>query len=350
MRRNILFAALLGLLLLGALVVRVQPASSAPTAAYTAYAPTGLADPQGIAAAGHYVWITDLGVDLKASYIYRIDAATGDAQKIKSNYGALLSQVVASPRYAWVMVAKRSALGSSLLRVNAQTLVVQQIKIPSAQDDGVAYTQGPIFLAGDYVWIPGPGGIVRVNTTTLKTSAIRSTLMSDPLSPAVDSHYLWLNSSQTQGSNRFFLRVSLVTGAVTKVDLPGVPGGFPIGDDGTNLWVGDHDGTQRINPTTDQLTTIPVSENVQITLPLTGPSAVVDGAIFFHAGLAALHRDGVVRIGISSKQVTVLSSPLLYDPNMIAAANGVLWVLNFPTAQPSARQPVLVRVSWPSQS
>jgi streptogramin lyase len=353
-RRGILFTVLPGSLVLTALVWNAGPALSAPTTTFTAYSHTGVVSPRGLAAAGKYVWLTDLTSSGGGAHVVQIDAATGDKRIVASTFVSDPSQVVASRRYAWVMNAQLSnAQAWSLLRINATTLAVQRIKIPGAGNAGIGYTQGPILLAGHYVWIPGSRGILRVNTTTLKASTITSHLILGPLlGVAADAHSLWLNApTYHEPSQRFFVRVSLATGVVTKVNFPGVKGGFPIGDDGTNLWVANANGIQRVDPATDQVTTVVVPKAAQITFPVAGPSAIANGAIYFCAGLPALHHTGVVRIGISSSLASVVSSPLLYYPSIVATSNGVLWVVNAPYGNStSVKLPVLVRVSWPSQA
>jgi hypothetical protein len=236
----------------------------------------------------------------------------------------------------------------SLLRINTATLAVQRTRFSYAEIAGISYVQGPILLAGNYVWIPGARGILRVNTTTLKVSTITSPLIYGALlGVAVDAHDLWLNAPTENGDKlTYFVRVSIASGVITKVNFPGVKGGYPIGDDGTNLWVMNGKGIQRIDPTTGLVTTIVIPESAQITFPQDVPSAVANGDIFFRAGLVRARHTGVVGIAMASGQVTVFSSPLLYDPTFIASANGVAWVVNTPLGDTrSVKQPILVRVS-----
>jgi hypothetical protein len=261
---------------------------------------------------------------------------------------------VASRRYAWVVNEKLSTW--SLLRVNVATLAVQRITIPSSAIGEVAYSGGPIVLAGGYVWMPASRGMLRVNTTTLKESTISSPSIGALMGVAADSHFLWLNASLNGNGSRtlrYFVRVSLTTGAVTKMNFPGVKGGDPIGDDGTNLWVANSKGIQEINPTIGRVTTVDVPKSAQITGTPTDSSALANGAIFFQVGLPASHRTGVMRVGITSRHAAVLSSPLLYDPSYIVAANGVVWVVNATTPstlKDQSRRPTLVRITWPSPS
>ena len=90
---------------------------------------------------------------------------------------------------------------------------------------------------------------------TLKATEISSPLIEGAqLSVVADGHFLWMNASyahvnQPNGpAPSFVVRVSLRTGAVTKVSFPGVKGGFPIGDDGTNLWIENASGMVRLDP------------------------------------------------------------------------------------------------------
>jgi streptogramin lyase len=333
-------------LIVTALVSNPGPASSAPALTFTPYSNTGVVTPRGLAARGKYVWVTDIGNDGAGARVVRIDAATGDKRTVASKYGAFLSYVAASRRYAWVMDFRLGNETYSLLRINATNLAVRRISLSHADIAGISYSQGPILLAGDFVWIPGARGILRVNTTTLKVSTITSPLIFGSLQGgAVDAHYLWLNGPSGNGHlQTFFVRVSLATGDVTKVNFPGVKGGYPIGDDGTNLWVMDTKGIQRINPTTGEVATVVVPKEAEITLPQDMPSAVADGGIYFCAGLA--HHSVVVRITITSGLATVLSSPLLYQSRFVASANGVAWIVNTPLgfARP-VKQPILVRVN-----
>jgi streptogramin lyase len=136
------------------------------------------------------------------------------------------------------------------------------------------------------------------------------------------------------------------------VNFPGVKGGDPIGDDGTNLWVANAKGIQRINPVNGRVTTVEVPKAAQITSSTPDSTAVAKGGIYFSAGLPDRNRTGVVRVGISSGLAKVLSSPLLYDPSFIASAKGVVWIVNATTLsslRDQSRRPTLVRVSWPSQ-
>jgi streptogramin lyase len=142
---------------------------------------------------------------------------------------------------------------------------------------------------------------------------------------------------------QFLVRISVATGAVSKVRFPGVGVGYgyPIGDDGTNIWLMNKYGIQRVDTATGRATTIAVAKEAQITTPATGPSAIANGEIYFTAGLVTLKRTGIVRIAISSGVSTVLSSPLLFNPNFVATSNGVVWAVNYIGVP---REPVLVRV------
>ena len=349
MRRILLFV--LPAVLLTALAV-AAPASSATTATFTPYSHTGVLTPRGLAVAGKYVWITDVGKDGNGAHVVRIDAATGVKRTVVPTSGAFLSYVTASRRYAWVMDLRLSNNTYSLLRINAKTMAVQRVRFSQADIAGTSYTQGPIVLADNYVWIPGARGILRVNTTTLKVSTIKSPLiLGSPQSMAVDQHYIWLNASYgnvTEPNGHapaFFVRVSLATGVVSKVSFAGVKGGFPIGDDGVNLWVMNGQGIQRINPSTDQVATITVPKSIQISFPQDAPSAVANGGIYFRGNVTGVLHNSVVRIGISSGLTTALSSPLLYAPYIIASAKGAVWAVNNANGDPGpVKQPVLVRI------
>jgi hypothetical protein len=355
MRRRRIQSAVVSVAAMIATLVTNVPASSAPAPVFTAYAHTDVQTPRGLAAQGKYIWITDVNNDGRGARIFRIDATTGAEKVITNALITLPSEIVASRRYAWVMNEKLNSGASrwSLLRVNTTTLAVQRIEIPSTPVTGVAYASGPIVLANGYVWIPGSRGVFRVNTTTLKASTITSPLIGALIGVAADSHYLWLNAWPNGDDSRvtqtYFVRVSLTSGMVTKANFPGVKGGDPIGDDGTNLWVANSKGIQRINPTNGRVTTVDVPKAAQITSTTTGPSAIANGGIYFDAGLPALNRTGVVGVGIVSGIATVLSSPLLYDPSFMASANGVVWIVNATTQsslKDQSRWPALVRVSW----
>jgi streptogramin lyase len=342
-------------LILASLAMNAGTASSSPAPVFTAYTHTHIQVPRGLAAQGKYVWITDVNEDGRAAHIFRIDASTGKEKIITNKLVTLPSEIVATRRYAWVMNLKLSTW--SLLRVNATTLAVQRIKIPSAAVIGVAYIGGPIVLADGYLWIPGSQGILRVNTTTLKVSAITTPLIGATNGVASGSQFLWLNASLPGNDSgaplTYFVRVSLATGMVAKVNFPGVRGGVPIGDDGTNLWVANSQGIERVNPTSGRFTIVQVPESAQITSTATASSAIANGGIYFQAGLPSLHQTGVVRVGFASGLATVLSSPLLYSPSIIASADGVVWVVNAATSstlKDPSRWPTLVRVSWPSPS
>jgi hypothetical protein len=344
MRRNILFAVVPGALMLAAIMMNAEPVSSAPSTAFKGYSLTGVGEPQGLAAAGKYVWITNMGPRSDEDSVIRVDAATGDETLIESKDTTLLSQVVASPRYAWAVNGSVTNNESwSLLRIDASSLAVQRVAIPVADNPGgIDVNQTPIFLAGDSVWVPGTFGLLRVNTTTLKVSLIKSPLINgSPFGAAVDAHDLWLSAPMyLRSDEHYFVRVSLATGAVTKVNFAGVDGGSPIGDDGTNLWVENRAGVQQIDPSTGHVTTITISKDTPIDLESNATSAATGDDIYFLAGLASLGRNGVVEIGIASGRAAALSSSLLNEPKMLAAANGVLWVVNFP----QAKLPTLVRV------
>jgi hypothetical protein len=353
MYRRLLTALAPPMLILASLAANVGTASSNPAPVFTAYTHTHVQVPRGLAAQGKYVWITDVNEDGRAAHIFRIDPSTRSETIITNALVTLPSDIVATRRYAWVMNLKLYTW--SLLRVNATTLAVQRIEIPSATVIGVAYIGGPIVLADGYVWIPGSRGILRVNTTTLKVSAIATPLIGATIGVASGSQFLWLNASSpgnnSSGTLTYFVRVSLATGIVAKVNFPGVKGGDPIGDDGSNLWVANSQGIERVNPSSGRVTIIHIPESTQITSTATGSSAIAKGGIYFQAGLPTRRRTGVVRVGIDSGLATVLSSPLLYSPSIIASANGVVWVINATTPstlKDQSRQPTLVRVSWPS--
>jgi hypothetical protein len=344
MRRNILIAVVVGALGFAALVTTARPASSAPNTQFKGYSLTGVGEPQGIAAAGKYVWITNMGSRSDEDNVIRVDAATGDETVVKSKYATFLSQVAASPRYAWVLNGSAADTASwAFLRIDASSLAVQRIAIPASDNPGdIGVNQSSIFLAGGSLWMPGVFGLLRLNTTTLNVSLIKSPLISGfPFGAAVDDHDLWLSAPlYLRSDEHYFVRVSLATGAVTKVNFAGVDGGSPIGDDGTDLWVENRAGVQEIDPATGHVTTITVSKQTPITLPSNATSATAGDTIYFLAGLASLGRNGVLGFGISTWRAAVLSSPLLYQPKMMASADGVLWVANFP----QATLPTLVRV------
>jgi streptogramin lyase len=344
MRRNSLIAVVIGALTFAAFMTPSGPASSAPAAQFKGYSLSGIVQPQGLAAAGKYVWIMNMGPRSDEDSVFQVDAATGDDTVVTNRDATFLSQVVASPRYAWVLNGSATKSASwSFLRIDASSLSVRRIAIPAADNPGgISLDLTPIFLAGDYVWVPGTLGVLRVDTTTLKVSLIKSPLIEgSPFGAAVDDHDLWLSApNYLRSDEHFFVRVSLATGAVTKVNFAGVDGGTPIGDDGTNLWVENHAGLQRIDPVTGDVTTFAVSKNTPIDLPGNATSAAVGGTIYFLASLATLGHNGVVGVDEATGRAAALSSPLLDQPKMMAAANGVLWVVNFP----QAKLPDLVRV------
>jgi streptogramin lyase len=330
-------------------------ASSAPAPAYTPYSQTGVVNPYGLAAAGNFVWIADIGNDGHGAKVVRLDAQTGATQVVRGSSLTFPTKVVASPRYAWVMDQKLRTQTWSLVRINASNLTVRHIAIPGAGSAGIGYLGGPILLAGDSVWIPGARGLLRVNTTTLRASEISSPLiLGAQLSVVADRQFLWMNASyahvnQPNGpAPSFFVRVSLRTGAVTKVSFPGVKGGFPIGDDGTNLWIENASGMVRLDPAAGRFVSFAVPSDAQIVLQSTGPSAVAAGDLYLTAGLTAQQRLAVVSFNIASGAATVLRSPLLYRPTFAASADGVLWIAN--QTELSAKglpkqQPVLVRIT-----
>jgi hypothetical protein len=339
-----------GAIVAGGVVNSVTSARGAQT--FTAYSHTGVITPRGITAQGKYVWISDYGNTNSgkigsSAKVVRLDVSTGVTRYAKSPLISLPSNVVASRRYAWVM---NNTLGEpqdwSLLRINAATMVVSRLKVPETASAGLGYVGDPILLAGRYVWIPCARGIIRVDTTTLAITTITSPLiLGSPTDVVADAHYLWMNAPTTGNGKfpKFLVRVSVQTGAVTKVSFPGVGFGYPIGDDGTNIWLMDKQGIQRVNTATGRATTIDVPKEVQISVPSTGTSAVVNGAIYFCAGATGLPRSGLVRIGINSGLATVVSSTQFDYPDYVTAANGAAWVLN--TYGGTANHPILVRMS-----
>jgi hypothetical protein len=339
-----------GALIVGGILGTLTSARGAQT--FTAYSHTGVITPRGLTAVGKYVWISDygntnsgkIGSDAK---VVRLDVATGVTRYAKSPFISLPSNVVASRRYAWVM---NNTLGKpqewSLLRINAATMVVSRLKIPATAPSGLGYVGDPILLAGRYVWIPCARGIIRVNTATLVTTTITSPfIFGSPSYVVSDAHYLWMNAPTTGNGvfPKFLVRISVQTGVVTKVSFPGVGFGYPIGDDGTSIWLMDKQGIQRVNTATRRATTIAVPKEVQISTPSTGPSAVANGAIYFCAGATGQPHPGLVRIGINSGLATVVSSAQFDYPDYVTAENGNVWVLN--TYGGTSGHALLVRVS-----
>lgn len=317
-------------------------AQGAPT--FTAYSHTGVATPSGLAAAGKYVWISDWGRGFKKrGQIVRVDISTGATRSVSNRFISLPSVIAASDRYAWVMNKTYKEVWS-LLRIDTTTLSVTRVKISAAESAGIGYEGDPIVLAGGYVWIPGPQGIIRVSTSTLVTSTIKSRLIAGPLFHVVaDAHYLWMNVPVSSNGPlyRSFIRISLRTGVVTNVSLPGVEGGIPLGDDGINMWVQNKRGIQKVNPSTGAVTTIEVPRDAQVTIPVNGQPAVANGIIYFCAGLVAQSHTGVVGIGIHTGIAGIVSSPLIYQAHFVSAANGFAWVVNYPVPG----KPLLVRIS-----
>jgi streptogramin lyase len=349
MRHRVLFTVLPAAVLT-VLAALATPASAAMPATFTAYSHTGVAGPRGLAVAGKYVWITDAGNSGKGAHLVRIDATTGTKQTVVSKFISLPTALVASKRYVWVMDQK---LGNSqswtLLRINASTLATKRIKLPGASNANIAYDGGPIILAGKYLWIPGFRGLLRVNTATLAATMITTPLILGPgLNMTADSHYLWLSASTEDGYKTYFVRVSITTGAVSKVNFPGVKGGIPIGDDGTNLWVQRGNDVLRINPTTSRVSSFAVPAEAQITFPQTGPSVIINNTIYFCAGLPSERHTGLAGFNISSGAFTLIQSPLIFAPSFAASSNGAMWVVNTALTSPTGaplRQPTLVRVS-----
>jgi len=313
---------------------------------FTGSAHSGVVTPRGITAQGKYVWISDIGNSGRGAKVVRLDASTGATRDASSPFISLPFDVVASRRYAWVM---NNTLGKpqqwSLLRINASTLAVVRVQLPTAAPDSLGYVGDPILLAGHYVWIPCDHGIMRVNTSTLATTKITSPLIfGTPMNVVADSRYLWMNPPGTAGfDQKFLVRVSVDTGAVTKESFPGLGFAYPIGDDGTNVWLMDKKGIQRVNVTNDRVMTIALPKEAQISIPSTGPSAVANGAIYFCADATGRPRSGLVRIGITSGLATVVSSAQFDFPNDVTAANGIVWVVN--TYGGTVHHPILVRTS-----
>jgi hypothetical protein len=329
----------------------------------TAYSHTGVVAARGLAAQGQYVWISDAGVlpyritgSNHGEKIVRIDVATGATKSITSPLISVPLSIMTSRRYVWVMNgAISNGLNWSLLRINTATLAVTGVKIPASIRAKIVTNGAPTVLAGGYVWISGEQGIIRVNTTTLAVSTITSPVLSGvPLGPdmVADARYVWLSAStnstgSTVGTGlNFLVRVSMDTGVVTKVRFPGVKAGMPIAYDGTNLWVEDEKGLERINLTTGRDTRIILPHDVHVLLSPSGLDAVENGSVYFAASRGHSNsQECLVRVGIVSGRSTIVSSPFMQSLEGVAAAHGTVWAVNFTVPGTKVRQPVLVRVS-----
>jgi hypothetical protein len=323
----------------------------------TAYSHTGVLGAQGLAAQGKYVWIADFGVLPQGSLgvnlgekVVRVDIATGTATPITSPLISLPIALVTTPHYVWVLNQGFVNHRFSLLRIDEANLDVTNVVFPTAIKYAFGYVGGGFVAVGGELWIPTSQGIVRVNTTTLAVSRLTSPLLSGgPLGGDIlaDAQYVWLDQSQlSSGDARFLVRVSIATGAVTKVSFPGYLDGYPIADDGTHVWtagglVGE---LQRFTIATGREieVTLPGSDGVSI-LP-SGLDVVANGTLYLAASLNGnMSQGAIVRVDIASGRVTTESSPLMKSLNGLAAADGVIWADN--GSDNKVPKPVLVRVS-----
>jgi hypothetical protein len=320
----------------------------------TAYSHTGVVGARGLAAQGKFVWIADAGVLPQGATginhgekVVRIDVATGTTKSIDSPLFSAPFAVVTTQHYVWVLNAGFVTHRLSLLRINEATLAVTNVNIPPRIQSGFAYSQGGYVVAGGYLWISTTEGIVRVNTSTLAVSRITSPLLTGgPFGPdmVADAHYVWLSESVLSKGSSFLVRVSIDTGAVTKVIFPGFIDGAPIADNGTDLWVADSVGLQRFNLTTGRGTLISLPDGVGLSLSPSGLDAVANGSVYLAATVNGNNSQGViVRVDNASGRVTVASSPFMQLLTGVTAANGTVWADNWPEGK--VHQPVLVRVS-----
>jgi hypothetical protein len=323
----------------------------------TAYAHTGVLGAQGLAAQGKYVWIADFGVLPSGSLgvnlgekVVRVDDATGAATPITSPLFSLPLALVTTPHYVWVLNQNFVGHGYSLLRIDETSLAVTKVAFPTAIKYSFSYAGCGFLAAGGELWIPTSQGIVRVNTTTLAVSRLTSPLLTGgPLGGDIvaDARYVWLDQSiGSSGSTRYLVRVSIDTGAVTKVSIPGFLDGYPIADDGTHVWTagGLVADLQRFTIASGREVdvSLPTSDGVSI-LP-SGLDVVANGNLYLGASLNGKTNQGaIVRVDIASGRVTTMTSPLMKSLNGLASANGSIWAVNgFVTKVP---KPVLIRVS-----
>lgn len=325
----------------------------------TAYSHTGVLGAGGIAAQGKYVWIADAGVLPQGptginhgEKVVRVDAATGAATSITSPLFSDPFAVVATGNFVWVLNQGFVSHRYSLLRLNEATLAVTKVILPTRIKYEFDYSQGGYVVAGGCLWISTTEGIVRVNTSTLAVSRITSPLLTGgPYGSdmVADAHYVWLSESlHNPGSPLprvpFLIRVSINTGSVTKFTFPGMLNGWPIADDGKNLWIEDTVGLQRFNLKSGRETLVTLPDGVGLPAAPSGLGVVANGSVYLAADANAnTHQGEVVRVRIASGRVSIVSSPYLKLLNGVTAANGVVWADNWPAHK--LREPVLVRVS-----
>ena len=349
-------SVVVGSLLLSLLTAQSSLGVTGPRATFVGYPNTGVQTTEGLAVHGNFAWISDFDDEGHGANVVRVDVRSGATRDIASKLITYPTSMVASSRYAWAMNEIPEKEIWSLLRINAATLSVKSIPLPLAGSAGIGYEDNAIILAGNSIWIPGVHGLLRVNTKSLKVTQISSPLIyGTPLSVVADAHYLWMNASYAHVDEPSgpapdsFVRVSLVTGKVAKVTFPGVKGGFPVGDDGTNFWVQNASGIDRVDPATGQFVAFAVPKDVQIAFQESTPSAVAHGCIYFTVGIVSQMSTGVVAFNLATGAATVLSSRLIYQPGFAASDDGDVWIANRTELSKKGipvRQPTLVRVSW----
>ena len=322
-----------------------------------AYSHTGVVGARGLAAQGKYVWIADVGVLPQGATgvnhgekVVRVDAATGATTSITSPLFSVPFAVTTSPHVVWVLNDGFVNHRISILRINEATLAVTNVNLSTRLKYAFNYSQGGYVVAGGYFWISTTEGIVRVNTTTLAVSLITSPLLSGGPYGAdmvADARYVWLSQAVSPNfltSSKFLVRVSINTGAVTKVIFPGYINGTPIADDGTYLWVEDAVGLQRFNLKSGRETLIVLPDDVGLSGSPSGLDAVANGNVYLAANINESNSQGaIVRVGVASGRVSIVSSPFIQSLTGVTAANGVVWADNLPGNK--VQQPVLVRLS-----
>jgi hypothetical protein len=301
---------------------------------------------------GNYIWLSDEGHLGKGAKVVRFDIATGVSKDIRSPLISSPLGLAAGGHYLYVMnVDPLGRTRPTLIRINESTLVVSAVyTIPGATQ----YDNSSFVVEGDDVWIPASLSLIRVNTTTLVASTFKSSLFAPGYVHSVsDSQYLWTQGPQSTlraTSQGNLTRVSLASGAVITKSIPGLDGeASPMAFDGTNLWVSDIHGIERVDIKTGRVTRIVMPKAVTVTVNYTDGSepAVTRGGVYFLARILSVSEltSGLIRVDTVSGRVTTVTSPLLISPFFVASAGGPVWVVNTPSIEMKIRQPILVRVS-----
>lgn len=269
-------------------------------------------DPGGLALGGGFLWVT--GVD---GTLFRIDPSTnrlvGEPLKVDLNRGPTqIGAVEFGAGSVWVLRP------GGVLRIDPTTLrVVASIEVASILNG--------LLVTDDAVWITLPdsedNSLVRIDPSTNSVIGSPIKVGERPYFVAAGAGSIWTGNHDDGTLSRIDPHTNSV---IASIQLPIAPHGLTYGEG--SIWVSDlHDnGVFRLDPATNQI----MGDRIPLTFPA-APIAVSDGAVWVGPGsddyLSRTGDDRLARIDPNTRRV-IDTIHVGGKPVDLLVAPGTVWV------------------------